>query len=136
MDMILATHLSTFDPFKYSGAWYETASIKKGFFGLGQTDCMDTRGIYEYDPDRDENVLRLKSRLRCQLEPEVSQGVTTDLFFSRYEEEGISGGRIEPFANGICYILIDKFGDGRNRSFFCHLDGYQSLRTIDFDECR
>ena len=44
----------TLEPFKYSGAWYETMSIKKGFAGLGQTDCMDTRGIYEYDPDRDE----------------------------------------------------------------------------------
>lgn len=56
MDMFLATHmaLAHFDPFKYSGAWYEVASIKKGFYGLGQNDCMDTRGIYEYDPDRDE----------------------------------------------------------------------------------
>lgn len=43
--------MSTFDPFKYSGAWYEIASLKKGFYGL---DCMDTRGVYEYDPDRDE----------------------------------------------------------------------------------
>jgi lipocalin len=56
MDLVLAAHmtLSPFEPFKYSGAWYETASIKKGFFGLGQTDCMDTRGVYEYDSDRDE----------------------------------------------------------------------------------
>jgi lipocalin len=51
MDMLLSVHMSTFDPFKYSGAWYEIASLKKGFYGL---DCMDTRGVYEYDPDRDE----------------------------------------------------------------------------------
>lgn len=49
--MLLSVHMSTFDPFKYSGAWYEIASLKKGFYGL---DCMDTRGVYEYDPDRDE----------------------------------------------------------------------------------
>ena len=54
MDFLLAMHMHTFDPFKYSGAWYETLSIKKGFAGFGQTDCMDTRGIYEYDSDRDE----------------------------------------------------------------------------------
>ena len=52
MDVVLATQmaLSPFDPFKYSGGWYETLSIKKGFAGLGQNDCMDTRGLYEYDP--------------------------------------------------------------------------------------
>ena len=55
MDLILSAQLLTnFDPFKYSGAWYEVASIKKGFYGLGQMDCMDTRGVYEYDSDRDE----------------------------------------------------------------------------------
>lgn len=56
MDMVIATlmNVTPFDPFKYSGAWYEVASHKAGFYGIGQYDCMDTRGIYEYDPDRDE----------------------------------------------------------------------------------
>lgn len=56
MDVALATIMltGTLDPFKYSGAWYEVASHKAGFYGLGQYDCMDTRGIYEYDPDRDQ----------------------------------------------------------------------------------
>jgi len=60
MYLLLAAHMSAknlpadFSPFKYSGAWYETMSIKKGFAGFGQADCMDTRGVYEYDPDRDE----------------------------------------------------------------------------------
>ncbi len=44
----------SFDQFRYSGAWYEVASHKAGFYGLGQYDCMDTRGLYEYDPDRDQ----------------------------------------------------------------------------------
>jgi len=52
----LAVHLSppNFDQFRYSGAWYEVASHKAGFYGLGQYDCMDTRGIYEYDSERDQ----------------------------------------------------------------------------------
>ena len=53
---LLALHMATapFDPFKFSGAWYEVASHKAGFYGLGQYDCMDTRGVYEYDPERDQ----------------------------------------------------------------------------------
>lgn len=56
MEFVLATQmaLAPFDPFKYSGAWYEVASVKKGFYGIGQNDCMDTRGLYEYNPDKDE----------------------------------------------------------------------------------
>ena len=51
MELLLSTHFSTFDPFKYSGAWYEVASYKDGFYGLS---CMDTRSLYEYNPDTDE----------------------------------------------------------------------------------
>ena len=51
---LLALHMAVFDPFQYSGAWYEVASQKAGFYGFGQYDCMDTRGRYEYHPDRDE----------------------------------------------------------------------------------
>lgn len=60
MDFVLGTYMaiqpirSDFEPYKYSGAWYETMSIKKGFAGLGQMDCMDTRGVYEYRSDEDE----------------------------------------------------------------------------------
>lgn len=53
MQYILAAQLSLFDPYKYSGAWYEVASYKGGFYGLGQHECMDTRGLYEYDTERD-----------------------------------------------------------------------------------
>ena len=54
MQFVLAAQLLTFDPFKYSGAWYEVASHKAGFYSLGQYDCMDTRGVYEYDSERDQ----------------------------------------------------------------------------------
>lgn len=66
MDALLSAALHTvqpnFDPFKYSGAWYEVASHKAGFYGLGQHDCMDTRGLYEYDPDLDQLDVRTQCR--------------------------------------------------------------------------
>ncbi len=60
--MALALALAPFDPFHYSGAWYEVASHKAGFYGIGQYDCMDTRGVYEYDPDRDEIHVQTQCR--------------------------------------------------------------------------
>lgn len=62
MAVLLALHMATFDPIQYSGAWYEVASHKAGFYGLGQYDCMDTRGLYEYDPERDEIDVRTQCR--------------------------------------------------------------------------
>eukprot|EP00252_Welwitschia_mirabilis_P008491 TRINITY_DN2037_c0_g1_i1.p1 TRINITY_DN2037_c0_g1~~TRINITY_DN2037_c0_g1_i1.p1 ORF type:complete len:355 (+),score=68.28 TRINITY_DN2037_c0_g1_i1:41-1066(+) len=40
-----------FKPARYSGRWFEVASLKKGFAGQGQEDCHCTQGIYTYDPD-------------------------------------------------------------------------------------
>jgi lipocalin len=65
MDMLLGAKLVLTEPldlFKYSGAWYEVASHKAGFFGLNQYDCMDTRGIYEYNPDKDEIDVQTQCR--------------------------------------------------------------------------
>lgn len=41
-----------FEPIRYSGEWFEVASHKGGFYGLGQNDCMNTRGNYEYKNDQ------------------------------------------------------------------------------------
>lgn len=38
-----------FDPVRYSGRWYEVASLKRGFAGQGQEDCHCTQGVYTYD---------------------------------------------------------------------------------------
>lgn len=38
----------------FAGTWYEVLSIKQGFAGLGQGDCVDTKGVYEYVQSRDE----------------------------------------------------------------------------------
>lgn len=35
-----------FDPERYSGRWFEVASLKRGFAGQGQEDCHCTQGVY------------------------------------------------------------------------------------------
>lgn len=32
-----------FDPIRYSGRWFEVASLKEGFAGTGQEDCHCTQ---------------------------------------------------------------------------------------------
>lgn len=61
MDMIIAAQV-LLDPFKFSGAWYEVASHKAGFTPISAFTCMDTRSVYEYDPDRDEFDVQLACR--------------------------------------------------------------------------
>ncbi|XP_057950990.1 chloroplastic lipocalin isoform X2 [Malania oleifera] len=38
-----------FDPIRYSGRWFEVASLKRGFAGQGQQDCHCTQGVYTFD---------------------------------------------------------------------------------------
>ncbi|XP_058072554.1 chloroplastic lipocalin [Magnolia sinica] len=40
-----------FDPVRYSGRWFEVASLKRGFAGQGQEDCHCTQGIYTFDAE-------------------------------------------------------------------------------------
>lgn len=35
-----------FDPIRYSGRWFEVASLKRGFAGQGQEDCHCTQVIF------------------------------------------------------------------------------------------
>lgn len=41
--------MKNFNPARYSGRWYEVASLKLGFAGQGQQDCHCTQGIYSYN---------------------------------------------------------------------------------------
>ena len=61
MQYALAAQMAL-DPFKFSGLWYEVASHKAGFTPLSAYTCMDTRSLYEYDPDRDEFDVRIACR--------------------------------------------------------------------------
>lgn len=38
-----------FDPERYSGRWFEVASLKSGFAGQGQEDCHCTQGVYTFN---------------------------------------------------------------------------------------
>jgi len=40
-----------FNPIRYSGVWYEVASLKGGFSGQGQEDCHCTQGVYTFDAE-------------------------------------------------------------------------------------
>ncbi|KAL5548292.1 hypothetical protein UlMin_003523 [Ulmus minor] len=41
-----------FDPIRYSGRWFEVASLKRGFAGQGQEDCHCTQGVYTFDMEK------------------------------------------------------------------------------------
>uniref|UniRef100_A0A2N9I325 Lipocalin/cytosolic fatty-acid binding domain-containing protein n=1 Tax=Fagus sylvatica TaxID=28930 RepID=A0A2N9I325_FAGSY len=40
---------NNFNPIRYSGRWFEVASLKRGFAGQGQEDCHCTQGVYTFD---------------------------------------------------------------------------------------
>ncbi|KAF9609047.1 hypothetical protein IFM89_012487 [Coptis chinensis] len=49
--MMRGMSAKNFDPIRYSGRWFEVASLKRGFAGQGQEDCHCTQGVYTYDAD-------------------------------------------------------------------------------------
>lgn len=61
MQFVIGAQL-VLDPFKFSGAWYEVASHKAGFSPLSAYTCMDTRSVYEYNPDTDEIDVQIQCR--------------------------------------------------------------------------
>ena len=57
-----------FDPVRYSGRWFEVASLKRGFAGQGQEDCHCTQvnavDSYDWTWDEDFYPLGLECRKR------------------------------------------------------------------------
>ncbi|XP_071700773.1 chloroplastic lipocalin-like isoform X1 [Rutidosis leptorrhynchoides] len=49
MMMMKGMTARNFDPVRYSGRWFEVASLKRGFAGQGQEDCHCTQGVYTFD---------------------------------------------------------------------------------------
>lgn len=43
MMMMKGMTAKNFDPVRYTGRWYEVASLKRGFAGQGQEDCHCTQ---------------------------------------------------------------------------------------------
>lgn len=46
MMMMRGMTAKNFDPVRYSGRWFEVASLKGGFAGAGQEDCHCTQVIH------------------------------------------------------------------------------------------
>ncbi|KAL0917411.1 hypothetical protein M5K25_012469 [Dendrobium thyrsiflorum] len=51
MMMMRGMTVKNFDPVRYSGRWFEVASLKRGFAGQGQEDCHCTQGVYSFDAE-------------------------------------------------------------------------------------
>ncbi|KAL6999323.1 hypothetical protein U1Q18_000483 [Sarracenia purpurea var. burkii] len=49
MMMMRGMTAKDFNPIRYSGRWFEVASLKRGFSGIGQEDCHCTQGVYTYN---------------------------------------------------------------------------------------
>ncbi|KAI7736384.1 hypothetical protein M8C21_017979 [Ambrosia artemisiifolia] len=81
-----------FDPVRYSGRWFEVASLKRGFAGQGQEDCHCTQGVYTVDMKTpaiqvdtfcvhggpDGYITGIRGRVQC-LSEEETEKTETDL---------------------------------------------------------
>ncbi|KAI4308034.1 hypothetical protein L6164_031153 [Bauhinia variegata] len=79
-----------FDPIRYSGRWFEVASLKRGFAGQGQEDCHCTQGVYTFDKENpsiqvdtfcvhggpDGYITGIRGRVQCLPEEELEKNET------------------------------------------------------------
>ncbi|XP_011628442.1 chloroplastic lipocalin isoform X2 [Amborella trichopoda] len=79
-----------FDPIRYSGRWYEVASLKRGFAGQGQEDCHCTQGVYSFDAQTpsiqvdtfcvhggpDGYITGIRGRVQCLAEEDLEKNET------------------------------------------------------------
>ncbi|KAK6946865.1 Lipocalin/cytosolic fatty-acid binding domain [Dillenia turbinata] len=79
-----------FDPIRYSGRWFEVASLKRGFAGQGQEDCHCTQGIYTFDMDApaiqvdtfcihggpDGYITGIRGKVQCLSEEDIEKNET------------------------------------------------------------
>ncbi|XP_008776732.2 chloroplastic lipocalin isoform X1 [Phoenix dactylifera] len=79
-----------FDPVRYSGRWFEVASLKRGFAGQGQEDCHCTQGIYMFDAQMpsiqvdtfcvhggpDGYITGIRGKVQCLSEEDIEKAET------------------------------------------------------------
>ncbi|XP_027331017.1 chloroplastic lipocalin isoform X2 [Abrus precatorius] len=79
-----------FDPVRYSGRWFEVASLKRGFAGQGQEDCHCTQGVYTFDKETPSiqvdtfcvhggpngYITGIRGRVQCLSEEDLEKNVT------------------------------------------------------------
>ncbi|XP_072969280.1 chloroplastic lipocalin [Typha angustifolia] len=92
MLMMRGMSMKNFDPVRYSGRWFEVASLKRGFAGQGQEDCHCTQGVYTFDAKTpsiqvdtfcvhgspDGYITGIRGRVQC-LSEEDAENAETDL---------------------------------------------------------
>ncbi|XP_058220033.1 chloroplastic lipocalin [Rhododendron vialii] len=90
MMMMRAMTANNFDPMRYSGRWFEVASLKGGFAGQGQEDCHCTQGIYTFDMNApsiqvdtfcvhggpDGYITGIRGKVQCLPEEDVEKNET------------------------------------------------------------
>uniref|UniRef100_A0A0D9W9U1 Lipocalin/cytosolic fatty-acid binding domain-containing protein n=1 Tax=Leersia perrieri TaxID=77586 RepID=A0A0D9W9U1_9ORYZ len=81
---------NNFDPIRYSGRWFEVASLKRGFAGQGQEDCHCTQGVYSFDEKSrsiqvdtfcvhggpDGYITGIRGRVQCLSEADMANAET------------------------------------------------------------
>ncbi|KAI4306067.1 hypothetical protein L6164_029378 [Bauhinia variegata] len=79
-----------FDPVRYSGRWFEVASLKRGFAGQGQEDCHCTQGVYTFDREKssiqvdtfcvhggpDGYITGIRGKVQCLQEQDLQKNET------------------------------------------------------------
>ncbi|XP_039821959.1 chloroplastic lipocalin isoform X2 [Panicum virgatum] len=90
MMMMRGMTAKNFDPVRYSGRWFEVASLKRGFAGQGQEDCHCTQGVYSFDEKSrsiqvdtfcvhggpDGYITGIRGRVQCLSEEDMASAET------------------------------------------------------------
>ncbi|GLJ45217.1 hypothetical protein SUGI_0951740 [Cryptomeria japonica] len=88
--MMTGMTANNFNPIRYSGRWFEVASLKRGFAGQGQEDCHCTQGVYSFDAKNraiqvdtfcvhgspDGYITGIRGNVQCLNEAEIKKAET------------------------------------------------------------
>ncbi|KAH9329495.1 hypothetical protein KI387_001603 [Taxus chinensis] len=112
-----------FNPIRYSGRWFEVASLKRGFAGQGQEDCHCTQGVYTFNPDNraiqvdtfcvhggpDGYITGIRGKVQCLNEAEFEP---YDVIATDYDNYALISGAKDRsfvqmnFCNGTMVLII------------------------------
>ncbi|KAL8098608.1 hypothetical protein AgCh_031396 [Apium graveolens] len=77
--MMMTKGMSTknFDPVRYSGRWFEVASLKRGFAGAGQEDCHCTQvDTFCVHGGPDGYITGIRGNVQCLSDEDLEKNVT------------------------------------------------------------
>ncbi|KAG2568970.1 hypothetical protein PVAP13_7NG364500 [Panicum virgatum] len=77
MMMMRGMTAKNFDPVRYSGRWFEVASLKRGFAGQGQEDCHCTQvDTFCVHGGPDGYITGIRGRVQCLSEEDMASAET------------------------------------------------------------